>query len=227
MQASSLGMATSPWIYGFNPRTSFHKVLLSPHTFLTLADCLAPMMTSSAPPCGPSALEAALPLIRLTLPLRELWIIQTVLRKGGQKQWQPSIRSWPRNKSVSRTKACQTLSLINYTETPKQGTDFGWFISFWWNLSFTFIFGQLPKCWISVFLSVKLKTITILPSKFAFKIYVAADKGFKVIITEISVKLLKVTNLEAWCPSSKSIRVGGWKEAVWLWRLPPLHHPLP
>lgn len=154
---AALGQPPALWIYGFGPWTSFHKVLLSPHTFLTLAGCLVPMMTASTSPHGPSALEAAEPLIRLTLPLRELWISQTVLRKGGQEQKTDPILSWPWNYRVSRTKACQVLILINDTETRKPGTDFGWFISLWWNLTFTFISGHLPNCWISVFLSVRWK----------------------------------------------------------------------
>lgn len=84
-ELAALGQPPALWIYGFDPWTSFHKVLLSPHTFLTLAVCLVPMMTASTSPHGPSALEAAEPLISLTLPLRELWISQTVLRKGGSE----------------------------------------------------------------------------------------------------------------------------------------------
>lgn len=112
-----LGWPPALWIYGFNLWTSFHKVLLSPHTFLTLAPLpgsSAPVMTASSPPVAPSALEAAEILIKLTLPLRELWITCPVTEKGGQKQWQRSIpsRSW--NRRVSRTKAYPIFILINY-----------------------------------------------------------------------------------------------------------------
>lgn len=50
---AALGQPPALWIYGFGPWTSFHKVLLSPHTFLTLAGCLVPMMTASTSPHGP------------------------------------------------------------------------------------------------------------------------------------------------------------------------------
>lgn len=65
----------------------------------------APVMTASMPPVAPSALEAAETLIKLTLPLRELWITCPATEKGVQIPWQPSIpsRSW--NKRVSRTKS--------------------------------------------------------------------------------------------------------------------------
>lgn len=112
-----LGWPPVLWIYGFNLWTSFHKVLLSPHTFLTLARCLAPVL----PRWQLALLQWPL------LPSRQLkslsnWLFPSgsceslalSLRKGVRKQWQPSIpsRSW--NKRVSRTKAYPILILINY-----------------------------------------------------------------------------------------------------------------
>lgn len=57
-----------------------------------------------------------------------------------------------------------------------------------------------------------MKTITILPSKVALTIHMAAKKDFKVMMVEISIDLLKMNNLGASYPPCKSFRVRGWEE---------------